>query len=199
MKKIVAIIVILTLFGFIKKELHRTVLKVLPESEVVVSGKSNVNSFDCVYSITDLSNPIKVSHQLTKNKQDKDQLEFSNAKFHLKNKCFDCGNKLINKDFNKMLKTEEYPMVLIELISVCVAEDGCSALATMGVTIAGNTNKYDIPIQFYYENHTYEVGGIININLLDFDIKSPKKVLGLIKVDNEVEVKLDLKLKEIDS
>lgn len=197
MKKIIIACAILSCLSFKQEKVIKTVLGVLPESEIIVSGKSNVNSFDCEYQIHDLSKPITVSFKQTKNDENKDQLEFKNAKFYLKNKCFDCGNKFINKDFHKMLQTDEFPQVLIELLSVCVAEDGCSALATMGVKIAGIIQEYKIPISFYYENNTYEVGGIININLDDFNIKSPKKVLGLIKVDNQVNVNLDLKLKEL--
>ncbi|GGF66946.1 hypothetical protein [Wenyingzhuangia marina] len=197
MKKIVIIFTIFTFLSFNNKNINQTTLGVLPESEIIVSGKSNVNSFDCKYKIQDLSKPITVSFKQTKDDENKDQLEFTNAKFYLKNKCFDCGNNFINKDFNKMLRTEEYPKILIELLSVCVAEDGCSALANMGVNIAGIHHEYLVPIRFYYENNIYEVGGVINVNLDDFKIQSPKKVLGLIKVDNHVKVNLDLKLKEL--
>lgn len=199
MKKIVILFSILPFLSFKNEIINKTTLGVLPESEIIVSGKSNVNSFECNYNITDLSKPIIVTHKQTKDQNNKEQLEFTNAKFYLKNECFDCGNKLINKDFNKMLKTEEYPHILIELLSVCIAEFDCNTLATMEVTIAGNKKKYQIPIDFNYENSIYEVGGIINLNLNDFHIKSPKKVLGLIKVDNHVEVNLDLKLRELNS
>ena len=162
------------------------------DSEVSISGTTNVNSFTCNYNILKLENPIPVSFE------SRDQTMVFNSTFlELENKCFDCGHKAINKDFNKLLKTEVYPKIQLNLKQInkdSKQKDLLSALVE--IHIANKKNTYRVPVKAD-GNKNLMVLGELKLNLPDFNLEAPKKALGLIVVHDEIEVNFKLHLKQI--
>ncbi|WP_108425805.1 YceI family protein [Flagellimonas amoyensis] len=183
----------LLIFGaFFSAPERETRVWVAPESEVVIIGTTNVNGFTCKYKVQELEVPV----QLTYN--DKvEQIQFKNAKLKLANDCFDCGGKAINKDFRELLKTEQHPQVELRLLHVDPAENGGQKIGVgMEITIAGVARKYETTLSCVQAGDIC-VNGTLDLLLSDFGLEPPRKVLGMIKVDNKIKVELSLKLKEI--
>jgi hypothetical protein len=160
----------------------------LSESELIIKGKTNVNKFQCVYDINKISDSLTVIYTEKDN-----SLEFTKASMALKNLSFDCGNSGINKDFNKLLKTDEYPSISIGLINVSETSIDSQVLAKVQIVICKIKKSYTIPIHVDTSDGI-TVSGRLPIDINDFNLVAPKKVMGMIKVSNEIEIDFSLKV-----
>lgn len=161
-------------------------------SEVFISGTSNVNSFNCYYDVSKLESPIPVNFENKDN-----SYVFHSTFLELENSYFDCGHKAINKDFNKLLQSDIYPTIKIQLIKINQATELKDTFnAKVKIHIGNTSNFYEFPVQIDKEE-VLKVKGELNLNLCDFNIEAPKKMLGLIVVDDEIDVNFNLYLKTL--
>lgn len=158
-----------------------------PESELIIKGNSNVNSFQCQYDVSELSDSIRISYSMVN-----DKLSFSKANLELKNISFNCGNKGINKDFNNLLNTEEFPKIRIDLISAERGSKESEIMVMVDITICNISKSYKIMVEVNKRNKDFVVCGLLPIDINDFNLEPPKKLLGIIKVSNEIEIDFSL-------
>src|SRR6056297_2462582 len=149
-------------FGFTDPE-RETKVRVAPESEVVISGTTNVNQFTCKYNLEELELPIRLAYD------DKaEQIQFSNAQLKLANDCFDCGGKAINKDFRELLRTEKHPQVELRLLYVDPPQPDDKKIGVgMEIKIAGTTRIYETTL-YCEQQGKIRVDGTIPLKLTDF-------------------------------
>ena len=114
----------------------------------------------------------------------------------LDNSCFDCGSRVINKDFMNLLKSEEYPKIVLELkeIKKDLSTD-CIVHALIEIVIAGESKSYFIPVELK-DDKIINVSGALNLNICDFNLEPPKKALGLIVVSDIIKINFDLVVEE---
>ena len=180
--KIILLFLVFLSFGFVATT--KTKVKILSKSEVTITGKSNVNSFQCKYNSNFLENEITV----TSIKNNDAKVSLSNAKILIKSKGFDCGNKMITKDFKTILKADDYDNIGIELKELDL-NNNCF-LTKLDIEIAGKSKEYIIPVNF--NENTNNVKGNLKLNIKDFNLKSPKKMFGLIEVNDNVDINFNL-------
>ncbi len=167
-------------FGFVA---NKTKVKITNKSEVIIKGKSNVNSFECKYNSKFIEDEIQVS--LTKQNA---KIFLNDAIILIKSSGFDCSHKMITKDFKNILKANEYSHIIFEVKEITKQKEIVSA--KVKVEIASETKEYTIPITFDSKNNN--VKGLLKINIKDFNLKSPKKLLGIIVVNDVVEINFNL-------
>ncbi|WP_165764799.1 YceI family protein [Winogradskyella aurantia] len=165
-------------------------VSVSPASSLIIKGESNVNKFQCSYDVLQFSDSIEVSFI-----SDKAYLNFTNTQLHLKNSFFDCGHKAINRDFNKLLKTDEFPSIKIELISAHNQPNNLSIMTKLNIVISGISKRYDIPVEVDKTTDGVMICGNLPIDINDFNLSPPKKLLGMIKVSNKIEIDFNLAVK----
>lgn len=180
--KIIVVVLVFLSFGFTFST--KTKVKITSKSEITIHGKSNVNSFKCKYNSNFLEDEILVT--VLKNNETK--MSFANAKISIKSKGFDCSSKMITKDFKTILKAEDYDNINIELKELDL--NGTAIMTRLQIEIAGKTKEYLIPMAFNAKNNN--VKGTLKLNIKDFDLKCPKKVFGLIEVDDNVDIIFNL-------
>ncbi len=174
------------LIGDVDRE---TTVHIHPDSEVVIAGTTNINSFDCSYVLEDKTRPLHVVYEERDGK-----FFFSQAQLRLQNSSFDCGGRAINKDFLELLKTERHPQVLLELIYAEVPDKPSDFIrAGLRITLAGVTREFETELLCDL-NPDLCIYGNFKMNLSDFDLEPPSKALGIIKVDDQIEVQLNITL-----
>lgn len=174
--------------GMAQDKLEKTTVQILPDSELTITGDTNINKFRCGFNTAMLERSKGITFQ-TKNSK----IEFKEAVLNLDNRGFDCGNKGINKDFHALLQTDKYPEITLELIEVNM-QDPASAIATVRISIAGKQKNYSLPV----EVRNFPVNcfiGQLKLDINDFDLKPPKKMFGLIVVKEEIEINFNLTVK----
>lgn len=172
-------------------DIKETLLVVKPSSKLAIKGKTNVNRFNCYFDASYIKNPIPVNYKTSES-----NLFFYNTKLVLQNSCFDCKHRGINEDFYDLLNSNQYPTIILELLSVKKQSEQELHIASVMIELAGVNRPYEIPVTVE-KDELIAVKGSIKLNICDFNLDPPTKALGLIVVDEEVEINLELELKEL--
>ena len=97
------------------------------------------------------------------------------------------------KDFLKLLKSDVYPTLKVQLNYVdleSISEKGIfnRGNALVSITITGITRNYSIPISLSSNRDQYIVDGIKKLSIRDFGLTPEKKMMGLIKVSEWITI-----------
>lgn len=182
MRVISIIIVVFVLLSFSFNSI-KTKVKITSKSEVTIKGKSNVNSFECKYNSDCIEDEISVT--VTKSNS---KMLFDGAKISIQSKGFDCRHKMITRDFKKILKADDYSHIEIDLEELVTNKNEITA--KICVEIAGIKKQYAVPVTF--DQKKGNVKGMLKINIKDFYLKSPKKLLGFVTLDDKVAIDFNL-------
>ena len=158
-------------------------IRVSSKSTLVVKGTTNVNSFSCAFDSKRLNNPISVTYF-----SNGEKLKFRETELILDNYCFDCGSKGINKDFQKILKSDNHPQIKLILKETSSLENNKNFETIVDVEIAGIKREYKIPVAVKKNS----INGGLKMRLSDFNLNQPKKVFGLITIDDEIQIFFNL-------
>lgn len=167
-----------------QKDFEKETIKILSSSELIIAGSTNVNKFDCKFNIDLIAKRKNISYTLEDN-----LIKFQDLQLNLLTEGFDCGNKRMNSDFQDLLMCEKYPEIGIKIEHVeIISAEYHKAFIT--VKLAGKTNHYNLPVKVNQDRFI----GKFKMNIRDFGLEPPKKALGLIEVDEIIEVQFDLKI-----
>jgi len=165
-------------------------------SSLSIEGRSNVSSFRCdvteylqqdtiLFVRTDLQQPVLTAHGgLTINVN-----------------RFDCHQKYINSDLRKTLKANECPWLKIDLLSIGNFSTGSKNVrGAVAITLAGVTKKLDVAYVVQNANDgTVQLYGMRQVLFSDFGLVPPRKLAGLIKVEEEINVRFVLVLRPLQT
>jgi polyisoprenoid-binding protein YceI len=164
-------------------------------SNLSIAGSSNVNKFKC--NCTEQFSKTSVQFE----QQDGGKIiRFSQAGLHIRSKSLDCGNPQMNKDMYKTLRADQHPSIRIELTRAQLQEaqlvsgqDWTTLKASSQLTIAGVTK----PVLFEVKAKRIAADRIRlttskDVLLTDFGMEPPTAMLGLVKVNNTICIKMDL-------
>lgn len=160
-------------------------VQILENSELSITGDTNISEFGCEFNTSYMEKSRDIEYH-----RNGSHLIFKNAILSLRNEGFDCGNKGINKDFHSLLNTQEYPKITLELTSINLL-DGNKSKACVKITIAGTEKNYKVPIAIM-EGPAHRFIGKLKLDITDFGLKPPKKMLGLIVIKEEIEIDFNL-------
>lgn len=164
----------------------------MPESQLTISGKSNVNTFQC-HSADVMQKGSFMAFEPTTS----GTIGFYNASVALKVKSLSCGSKLIEKDLNKSMMSDRFPFIYLDFkdakLSAKYPNNTSKYLATVKITIANTTKetKVELMLQQLTAN-TYRLTGTQTLVLKDFNINPPKAMFGLIVVNEEITINFNI-------
>lgn len=191
MKKvlIIAIMLFTGVLTHAQNGFHEKKVTVLPSSALSITGDTNINKFECVFNTTYL----KEAQQVFYSRKDS-IMTFTGAALTLNTQGFDCGNKGINQDFHDLIKSDEYPEILLEISKVKLRTKNFG-VATICITMAGKQKFYDVPVNIK-NGDIAQFQGELELNIKDFGLEPPKKLFGIIVVKDDIEISFDLKVKK---
>ncbi len=194
MKNVILSFICLLMLGFSTNNSGFKTAEFLIEgnSELGIAGSTNVNEFNCNLVFSDINSKVKALYQ-----KDSNKIKFQDANLSLANECFDCGSRMMNSDFLEMLKTERYPNIALDLKEIIInPKNPNENIALLNISLAGCSKLYSIWLDVNQTNNI-NATGCLKLNLSDFNLEPPKKMLGLVVVDDAIEINLDLKIKPI--
>ncbi|HJW16705.1 MAG TPA: hypothetical protein VJ499_06285, partial [Flavisolibacter sp.] len=162
-------------------------------STITVTGKSNVNEFNCQVPGYYQTDTIFVS-QLSSSKDVRLSGELEVDVFK-----FDCHSKMITKDLRKTLKADQYPKLKIRFLTLeRLPDTQFTAQCIKGmveVELAGERKVLQIPYVFVNNGTSgYLLNGTKVFNFSDFKLTPPKKLAGIVQVKDEFLVDFKLKV-----
>lgn len=178
----IPVFLLFSAFGFKADKSITVVFKT--NSTLHIQGKTNVSKFSCFFDFNFMKEGVRLSYE----KQDK-AIIFKNARIKIKNEGFNCGGKAINKDFHKLLKTEKYPEIIMSVKKVNLLNKALDSVQTqVEFTLNNITKEYTIQNYYCIDDQTMQFCGTVDLNIEDFELKPPKKILGIIKVKNVITI-----------
>jgi len=156
---------------------------------VSINGSTNVNKFV-------LKNDLaRISIKRTCNKSDSLALLTKKYWFTIPVRNFKADNQHIYKDFLSLIRAREYPEIKVgfTLKDLHRLMDSKTPISfPVDISLAGTTKSYDIICRFSScEDNCFSVSGSKKLALTDFNIEPPQKILGLIRVNNEININFD--------
>ncbi|MEE2772268.1 MAG: YceI family protein [Bacteroidota bacterium] len=185
MKKLLPIFAIfIHMLLLAQTEVESTALRLLPQSKLMITGSTNVNTFHCVFDTEKISGQREILYTVI------DQcILLDDLDIRLRAAAFDCGNRRMNEDFCDLLQSDRFPEIRISILKIQpISEQYCRAFVK--ICLAGEQQQYDLPV-LISDSH-YQ--GKLQLNIRDFGLEPPKKALGLIEVDEEIEISFDLQV-----
>lgn len=171
-----------------------------PGSTLEIHGSSNVNTFVCLCRQAFIPMPYSPSGSLDPGKG---PWHFENTRLTLQTQLFDCGNKVMNKDFYLALKAREHPRMQIELQSIDNGQVIGPTWTTLSthtlITIAGVSRI--VPIRAKVRRLTANKLQAIAekpLKMTDFGIHPPTALMGMIKTNDDITINLNLILHILD-
>ena len=170
---------------------HRFIVQ--PTSQLVVSGKTNVNSFQCVSLYTGNDTLVLREGGIGA------KPVFEKGMVALKAAAFDCGMKVMTSDFAKTIKATEYPTITIYFISFertpVYTNLKDQFKGKLKISLGGITKPFDVDctIEVKSDGLIHLKGGR-NFVFKDFNLEAPTRMMGLVRVDENLEVNFHLVL-----
>ncbi len=151
-------------------------------SFLVINGKSNINTFSFTYVTPLVPREAKVSKGAEDGRID----------LVIPVELFKPSNPSMYNDFLTLLNAKEYPYIKISLLSGDLYWERNSEVSQsekISVTIAGVTREYTVNCTLDHCNENLILNGMQTVRLSDFGLKAPVRLVGLVKVHNEIDVK----------
>lgn len=172
--RILAFILLIVFSGFSNSEAYI----VVQTKQFTVKGTTSVGDFECHYFPSVKDTLALQSHS-----------KHHKLCFDIPVKDFGCGNFMLTRDFRKTVKEKQYPYAKVEVMNV--RKKGNAFSCDLFIMLAGKQKVYkDIPLK---KDQNQLLGETILL-FRDFDLSPPRKLGGIIKVKDEIEVALKMVL-----
>ncbi|WP_242916178.1 hypothetical protein [Pontibacter liquoris] len=159
---------------------------VITGNKVTVAAGTSLGDINCAYTSSSQKDTLYLNRQVPREER---------LRLAIPVKDFNCGNILLDRDFEKALNASKHPYTKIEV--VCLRQEGKGYKGNLNLMVGGKT----IPLQnvsFY----TCAGKGVSNLksniclNFSEIGLASPKKMGGLFKVEDELQVTVELQVVE---
>lgn len=159
-------------------------------SSLSINGSSNIVNFKLIQSS---ENFIQKNMIITASQNDK-KLYLSENQLIVPIRSFTSSNKMALRDFYKLLKSDEYPTMDIHLYYIHLPDttDSTAGIAVVDVTITDVTKKYNFPFKIEKNGTRYIFNVEKQINIRDFGLEPPVQMMGMLKVDEMININLKM-------
>jgi hypothetical protein len=170
---------------------------VLNESTLTIAGKSNINTFGC-----DVVRYNKPDTILCSPEDPVSKLVTLRGSLEISINKFDCHNKILTNDLRKTLKADNYPTLTVKFLSLERSPMAQSAQdyfrGWVEIELAGTTRRFEINYTFQQNNSAYiQLNGKRTFSFSDFKLTAPRKLGGMIKVEDNFNVDFRLILSPV--
>ena len=161
---------------------------VVTGKSVIIDGTTSFGKFSCTYEQAESRDTLKLQGQTNRNVLLDITLPVDE---------FGCGNKMLDRDFNKTLQADEFPHMRVQVGHFVFKEDKYES--SLDLTLVGKRMMLEnLPFVLKEEDGKSYLLANFEVNFSYFDIEPPQKFLGLLKVKEELRIDLRLDLLDFD-
>lgn len=150
---------------------------VIKQKEIKVKGLTSLGKFECSYGNENLGDTLYTG-EIPKSKR---------IQFVIEVDEFGCGNFLLNRDFKSTIKASEHPTCRVTVNSLNRQRQ--HFLSTIEVNLAGKFLSLEDVI---FTQKNKELTGEISLSFDQLDLVAPKKMGGLIQVNDNLVLEIIL-------
>ncbi len=161
----------------------RNEMLVINSKQITVNGNTSFGKFSCSYLITDQCDTIFLNHK---------NIDHSLLDVKMPVSAFGCGNYLLNKDFQRSLRAKEHPIAEVSVLQLNRTSSN-RYNGNLRLNVAGKVIFIKgVAFKELVINNSPALRSVIKLNTNDLSLQSSKRLNGLVTVDEELEVVVDL-------
>ena len=193
MKRAIGIILLVVAFQQVQAQ-KRVSLDLMKGSSLTILGKSNIVPFK-IFLKGDSFPSGKLS-LVTTEKENK--IFLNDGQLSVNVNDFTSDNRMALRDFKKLVKSESFPEIKLEITSLDLQRKSCGkafgGTANSVLTITGVSKQYIIPLNLESCSDFYTAEGRVKLSIRDFGLNPPVEMMGLIKVSEWIEIVFNVNL-----
>ena len=160
-----------------------------------LTGKTNVNSFDCEWR--DRFSKASVLMTCT---EGGNVMLFDKASILLRTTSLDCNNEIMNEHLRQTMKSDQYPFIAVSIETVKITGGSLKNIGESAMlkaealfTITNVRRKVILDVRAHRESENqFRFTSTTLIKMTDYGIEPPTALLGLIKVRDTISLNFDL-------
>jgi hypothetical protein len=162
-----------------------------------IAGSTNINKFCC--QVTEYAGPDTL---MTVREGAKATGVSLQGLLRIDIKDFDCRNRIMTSEFKHTLKYQQYPQLIIHFLSLerlpSAGQDNEAVKGWVEVELAGACKKFEISYTSCKSGgNDFELIGVRTFGFTDFGLRPPRKMGGLVRVNDQLDVQFTLRLHQI--
>lgn len=166
-------------------------------STMSIAGSTNINKFCC--QVTEYAGPDTL---MTVREGAKATGVSLQGLLRIDIKDFDCRNRIMTSEFKHTLKYQQYPQLIIHFLSLdrlpSAGQDNEAVKGWVEVELAGACKKFEISYTSCKSGGSdFELIGVRTFGFSDFGLRPPRKMGGLVRVNDQLDVQFTLRLHQI--
>ncbi|MBC7914204.1 MAG: YceI family protein [Pyrinomonadaceae bacterium] len=167
---------------------------VMKGGSLKVDGSTNINKFNCAISNYAKSDTIII------NKLPAKGVISLSGEIILEVQNFDCHNPVMTSDLRKTLKAKAFPKLTVSFLSLSKYPSLSSRneliKGMVAIELSGVNKKFEVNYKVIsLGENVINLIGTREVNFSDFNIIPPRKIGGMIRTNNELNVEFNLRLK----
>jgi hypothetical protein len=166
--------------------------QIMSGSQLYLKGTSNVTPFTCY-----CQQAFPLQQYTMTLKPQSNSAVFQETRLQLQTKKLDCGNRGMNRDMHHTLKADAYPHISIRLQEVQFRSGSKGGLGTLTakaiLTVTGQSRTVHMQVKAEESaQNIYRFVSALSMKMTDFGITPPTALMGLVKVDDKIDIHFDL-------
>lgn len=169
----------------------------LVSSELIIHGKTNVNSFDCELKQASNAGSLQI-----KSTWYNSVIDFDGLKLKFRVADFDCGMAMMNNDLQELLKEEEFPYVVLEIKRITINAENrlfseVAVYADVLISMAGENKVTQIKtcsVTNYSDSHLL-LHGHHDLLLSSFKLYPEPKFFGTVVISDKLSIEFAIEMK----
>ncbi|MEI8084773.1 MAG: YceI family protein [Paludibacter sp.] len=161
-------------------------------SSLTINGSTNLLTFKLVQN----GDKLLRKTQTVKATENKNKVYLSDNKLSIAVKNFSSNNKIALDGFLDLLKADTHPNLNVEFnyleVPTIEKDESLKTKTLVSFTITGVTKQYTIPITATHVGNQYTINGNKSINIRDFGLVPPVRMMGLVKVSEWINIEFHL-------
>ena len=162
-------------------------------SSITINGTTNVLSF----KLTQNGEKLTKRNFIINATLNQNRILLSQNEHAIVVRDFNSSNKMALRDFLKLVNADNYPAFHVklnyfDLDSKTNNKELYRANVSLDLTITGKTKQYNILVESNHEGDLYRLNGIKKINIRDFGLVPPVEMMGLIRVNEWIEINFNI-------
>ena len=177
-------------------------LEIKPEGKLWFEGKASIVHYRCNAESLSRIEVLAAPYEKGRGIQRDNSVQLS---VKIPVKSLDCGKRRMNRDMYEALKADRFSHISFRLLEADPVGQAAADTAGTGwidieaqgmLEIAGVADTTSVAVQgMALDENQYRVRGSKQINMLDYNVKPPTAMLGLIKADEYLTVHFDISVK----
>ncbi|MDD4107627.1 MAG: YceI family protein [Prolixibacteraceae bacterium] len=176
---IISLLVIISVLNTSAQSLFRLSSE---NSSLLITGTSTIHDWEMEAG----SFTGNVMVQITPDNTELKQIEFTCPVIQITS-----GNRIMDNKTRAALNEKEHPVITFRSDNIYLIDNGSKEIEIKGnITIAGKTKEivFKSAVDIYGDS-SITAGGIVSVNMKEYDIDPPVAMLGALKTGEEVKVK----------